>query len=111
MPLLIKENENILLFDPEYGHFVDVIKNLKRNVVFFKLNIDNKYIINFKKLEKYQIDNCYNIINNLGLIATKICYESGQDWKNKLLKTIKENRYHSLKYINMKMPELKVYPS
>lgn len=88
----------------------DVIKNLK-GMLYFKLNIDNKYIINFKKLEKYQIDNCYNIINNLGLIATKICYESGQDWKNKLLKTIKENEYHSLKYINMKMPELKVYPS
>lgn len=57
-----KENENILLFNPEYGHFVDVIKNLKRNIVFFKLNIDNKYIINFKKLEKIIIDKKIKII-------------------------------------------------
>lgn len=32
--LLIKENENILLFDPEYGFTIRCHKKFKRNVVF-----------------------------------------------------------------------------
>ncbi|WP_415669424.1 aminotransferase class I/II-fold pyridoxal phosphate-dependent enzyme, partial [Streptobacillus felis] len=213
--LLIKifsnKNENILLFDPEYGHFFDIIINLKRKIIIFELFFDGSYFIDFIKLEKIikknkvkmiiisnphnpsgkiytydelkkisklckkynvlfvsdeihqdicfnnkhttalsvcnksivltsitktfnvsgiktsicliknknlkykvekkQIRECYNIVNSLGLITTKICYDLGKKWNSELLTLIKKNRDYAINFMKKKKLNLKVYPS
>lgn len=86
---LFKTGDNILVFTPVYGPFKDVINNNDLNLISNKMLVkDNRYIIDFEKLEE-------QIKNVQGLILCNPHNPSGRCWSeeemDRLIHLCKEN--------------------
>ncbi len=78
------------------------------------LQVSNIFIPNQELRKKFKKQICasgYSQLNVMGLVATKVAYECGDEWYEAMYKYVKENIAYAKQFVEEKLPSVKFVPN